>query len=136
MVHAGGISSTTSHTTGIGLSRGGIGVGAATTHGVSQTVLSARMAPPAKHRWIRTLIGGFFVSMILSVFFGGGTAGTLVVLGGWALTGYLAWKGWMHNREEHPTLLDQWTRSFLCDRCGCVFLPSQAMMPPRPGIPS
>lgn len=125
MVHASGISNTTSRTTGVGLSGGGLGVGTATTTGVSQTVLSEKLSPPRKRAWFKHMFGAFMLGVVLSPIVGG-TAGLFVFLGGIALAAYLGLTGFRFNRNEWPGLHAYWQASFLCDRCGTVFLPAAA----------
>lgn len=142
MVHAGGISNTTSKTsgTGVGLGRGGLGVGfgSATTHGVSQTQLSQSLAPPGApslfKRLLLVLVGAWLISGASSSVVGA-TLGGLVFLGALGGLGYWAWTNYVERRDEYRVAHDRWQKSFLCDRCGTVFVPA-AMMPRQPDIVS
>lgn len=142
MVHAGGISNTTSKTrgTGIGLGRGGLGVGfgSATTHGVSQTQLSQSLAPPSApslfKRLLLVFVGAWLISNASASVVGSTVSGLVffAALGG---LGYWAWTTYVPRRDEHRAALDTWKRSFLCDRCGSVFVPA-AVLPRQPDIVS
>jgi len=41
-----------------------------------------------------------------------------------ALAAGFAFNAWTYNSRVHPTLLERWQQSFLCNRCGNVFVSS------------
>ena len=59
---------TKSKTTGIGIAKGGLGIGRASTStsGTSQSLLATRVAPPKKRTYLYSLITGFLAWIILS----------------------------------------------------------------------
>jgi hypothetical protein len=104
----------------------GGGFGVASTSGTinarSQTALSREAAPPAKHRFvvwvIVAVLAGLYVLTTLSNF---GT-GTLLMLGATAGSIVMARRARHFNLREHPGLMSNWEKSFMCNRCGQVFV--------------
>jgi hypothetical protein len=104
---------------------GGVGSTAAagtSTVGRQQTALSKQAAPPAKKHWILwATLAGFFALFTM----GGltrpsfGTLFTLIIAG---LGVRFALQARKYNAEIHPSLQQQWERSFMCNRCGEVFV--------------
>jgi hypothetical protein len=41
-----------------------------------------------------------------------------------ALTAGFAFNAWSYNSRLYPALLERWQQSFLCNRCGNVFVSS------------
>jgi hypothetical protein len=41
-----------------------------------------------------------------------------------ALAAGFAFNAWTYNSRVHPALLERWQQSFLCNRCGNVFVSS------------
>jgi hypothetical protein len=109
---------------GLGLGGGHIGAGlfSAKTGGTHQTVLSNELAPPQQKKvagWVlATLLGlmmginGFSTAPNTAVVF-------LVVTAG---CGWIAFTRIQWNSGTFPELLSRWENSFLCQRCGNVFL--------------
>lgn len=135
MVHAGGISNTTSRTSGVGFTGGGLGVGTATTKGVSQTALSQKLSPPNAPSLFKRLLGALVAAFVVSSFGGGGALGGILFLGALAGLGYWAWTTYTASKAEFDAAFARWQASFLCDRCGSVFVPN-AMRPAQPAIVS
>ena len=117
-----------SETVGLGFGASGdAGVGGAVTrsHGMTQTVLSARVAPPspATERWggtatiaIITAIFALIARSDLPWF------GNLLLITGGLFTGWVAFREYRrvveYNLTEYPKLLKQWRASALCLVCG------------------
>jgi hypothetical protein len=119
---------TQSSAAGIGFSGGGVGFGSshgsAHTTGRQQTALSKQASPPAKKHTI--LWGGASVIMAiwtLTSFFPI-TFGSFILLGLTALGVRLTLKAWQFNRDEYPDMYAKWEQSFMCNRCGEVFVPA------------
>lgn len=118
VIHAGGLSVTQNTSVGVGLTLGGsIGLGKAKTAGTSQTVLSAKAAPPKERRLSAWALLGILLGL-------GWTAGgaDYVALGVLTLagTGYYIFRTVKYNKDEFPKLYARWDRSYMCERCGTV----------------
>lgn len=110
---------------GSGMGSGGVGFGTHSAHtvGRQQTALSKMAAPPDKKHWV--------MWSVLAVPFGlGGLSGlsspgmaTLLALGIAGAAVWFAIKGRRYNRDEHPSLMQRWEQSFMCNRCGDTFVP-------------
>jgi len=92
--------------------------------GHQQTALSRQAAPPAKRPWL--LLAGLAV---LCGMFGLGNlgspgVGTLIMLALTAWAGWTAWKWRTYNVKVQPELHERWSRSWMCNRCGEMFVAS------------
>ncbi len=111
-------------TSGAGFGGGGVGFGTATTSSVGhqQTALSKQASPPAKRPWL--LLAG--LAAICGMFTLGGLSspgvGTLIMLALTAWAGFTAmkWRAW--NRNVQPELHERWSHSWMCSRCGEIFV--------------
>lgn len=107
-------------TTGVGVGRGGLGFGSAstrqTTTGTQRTQLAERAAPPARRPAVLLVVLGIVLSLI-----GGAIGGPLLGLPVLAGFGFFAWQGFVHNSSAYPALRERWERSWLCHRCGDIF---------------
>ena len=121
------IINTVSHGTGAAVgSGGGMAFGSHSSHttGRQQTGLSKQAAPPEKKHWILwsscAVVCGFIALSGLSH----PGFGTLVAIGLAVLSVRFALKGKEYNAQVLPGLLQQWDRSFMCNRCGEKFVPA------------
>ena len=142
LIHKAGASTFEAATSAIGIGGGGEGflgglVGASTS-GRQRTKLSQEAAPP-RRRELSTfefaclIVGAIMIFVNLSsvtnpsgpnLWFIIGIAG--VANGGVALYRAIKW-----NRDEHPALQKRWEDSFMCMRCGDVFVPAGALVQER-----
>lgn len=126
LIYREGLSHSVTNTTGTGFggARGGFGGGtmSAVSHGRSQTVLSKEAAPPSKKRVVTWLV----LTVIFSFLFLGSTkdfgVSTLVFAGVAALSIWMAMNNREYNATQFPELYSRWQRSFMCNRCGAVFV--------------
>ncbi len=130
MIYKEGLSIITTRTqsAGSGMAVGGGGVafgsgrGSATTTGKQQTALSKEASPPGKKHAILWSIAAVIMGIwTLSSFFPI-SLGSLLLLGATVLAGRFALKGFQWNKEEYPGLYARWEQSFMCNRCGEVFV--------------
>ncbi len=139
LIHKAGASTFEAATSAIGIGGGGEGflgglVGASTS-GRQRTKLSQEAAPP-RRRELSTfefaclIVGAIMIFVNLSsvanpsgpnLWFIIGIAG--VANGGLRLYRVVKW-----NRDEHPALQKRWEDSFMCMRCGDVFVPAAALV--------
>ena len=123
VVYENGTSNTTStsHTVGAGFS-GALGVGGATTttSGVSSSILAQKASPPSKASY-KLPFGIAFIGFIMA----SQTRGFSfwVVLGVAMVAGgiYLGYKANRFNTEIWPKRLEQWSRSWVCHKCGTFY---------------
>ena len=93
----------------------------AVTKGVNMTALAQSVAPPAKkeNSWFWTIICAFVTYLFLD------DGDGLLFLISLCVTGYLV-KGnleiYNYNEKVWPELYDTWLHSYLCHRCGNVFV--------------
>jgi len=107
-------------------SGGGMGWGTASTAtvGRQQSALSKQAAPPPRKAWLFWgFVAGLFGLMGVSSLAHPGIS-TLVCLGiaAWSVRQFLSARA--YNATVHPDLLQRWERSFLCNRCGEMFVPA------------
>lgn len=115
---------TQSQTVGFGFGGGGMATGSAgtSTVGRQQTALSKRAAPPAKKLW---WLWGGAAAVAAPMALGGilhPGLGTLLLIGFTAWAVRSAMKGREYNGQVLPGLLDRWQRSWMCNRCGDMFV--------------
>lgn len=114
--------STQSTTTGIGLSRGGLGVGGAvtSTSGQSQSILAQKAAPPAKkpYKWpvIALIVGLLALAQ--------GSEGVVAGLLFSGVGGYFLYSRYTYNSQVWPDLHQHWTTGWVCHKCGNIFYQS------------
>jgi len=98
------------------------------TGGMFQTELSKRLQPPRKWSYLK-LAGWFAVSSVVALvayvqsFMAGSGASSsppvaifvTVGTGIFLLLGLIVWR---HNHAVYPQQLNQWNRTYFCDRCG------------------
>jgi len=111
---------------GVGRSGGGTGVGLGgaktNTSGTATTVLADSIAPPEEQPMglkVLLVLGGIGLAMYGSrdsnmLLFG-------ILLGG--VSGYFLYKAIQYNWNVYPKLLKQWQKTWICKKCGHVFLP-------------
>lgn len=135
LVYKAGTASVVAHThaAGAGLSGDGpvVAAGSAYTAGRQQTLLSEQCAPPEQQPVgcaQVAMVGGGIIAVV--GFFGEGLeegARVLLSLIGLAslLLGFFLYRtASIFNSKEHPKVLAKWKQSFLCLRCGEVFVPN------------
>jgi hypothetical protein len=116
---------------GVGWSPGhgvGVGVGGGKIRGTTQSVLAQKAAPPKR----KSVAGGVVVAIIGLVLLiglvsaGGGAiaAGIIIGLILMALGVYAAYRANGYNASEWPGLYEQWRKSWMCRKCGTVFVHS------------
>ncbi len=112
---------TTSATGGLGFGRGfASGGGVTTTSGVAQSGLAATAAPPTKARYwppIALTIVGLFLSDLRRPY-------NVVGLAVCGLGLYRLWQTRQHNGTVWPALFAQWNASWMCHRCGHMYVMS------------
>lgn len=99
-------------------------IGVAATTGTSQSLLSQQLAPPKKDQslgscWI--LILGFVAAIIASMITKTDAAFWIVIVGAFIWAFAHGKKAYDYNRQELPSLHNQWERQFLCLQCGFRF---------------
>jgi hypothetical protein len=139
LVHREGLATSSSVTGAIGFAGGHVAVGHGTTRSAHQTLLSRQFAPPHRKSmvwpWVGMVFSGFGT---LSAVLGGlgdtspnASAGRGVM--GMMLAIYVPvfllsfrayWNGKRHN-EQYPRQLLVWDNSYMCGRCGEVFVPAE-----------
>ena len=106
--------------TGIGIARGGIGVGTAVnssrTRGTQTSELAKRAAPPPAKMAFGWIVLGLVGGLLFAAF--GAIPLAVFALG---LCGFLFHLGNRYNGTELPPLRDAWAKSWLCHRCGTIF---------------
>jgi hypothetical protein len=113
-------------TVGSGFGGGGAAFGSASSHttGRQQTQLSKQASPPGKKAWLLwsavAVICGFLALGSLAH----PGVGLLFYVGITALAVRFALKGRAYNSEVYPELYQKWERSFMCNRCGEMFVPA------------
>lgn len=123
LIYREGLSSIASDTSGVGIGGGRVGVGHARTSGVQQTVLSRQATPPQPRS-----TGGVAVGAVLGLLGGigslsggdGGVSSALFLIG--IVCGFILWSAIKYNRDQYPRFRAQWEKSFMCARCGEVFV--------------
>ncbi len=113
---------TSSRTTGVGLGRGGIGVGAAstTTSGVSRSLLASRAAPPRKRRYLFIVFTAFLAWLLwtastrFSLWFFISIAVMVVCAG-------LAVMVFRFNANVWPEQMAYWRNQWICLKCGHIY---------------
>jgi len=124
---------------GVGLAGGRLGVGVfgSRTQGTNKTLLARDLAPPQAMKLSGWATIGVIAGLVLyfagianlnaGIFFG--------VLLAVASARYL-WRQNQWNQTELPSLYNQWESSFMCSRCGVVFVPGGAKREtaPKPSI--
>jgi hypothetical protein len=106
---------------------GGLTLGSATGNSTSQTALSMRAAPPAKRSYLRLIGYGFVlvfaVQIALRVL---GSSERMFVACSYAAVGIgvlMLALAVRFNWTEWPKRYERWQASFMCGRCGHVYLP-------------
>lgn len=130
MIYKEGLSiiNTTTQSSGSGMafSGGGVGFGtsrgSASTTGRQQTALSKQASPPGKKHAILWSIAAVIMGIWTLTSFFPISMGSLLLLGATVLAGRFALKGFQWNKEEYPGLYARWEQSFMCNRCGEVFV--------------
>jgi hypothetical protein len=105
---------------GVGVGRGGLGAefgtATTTTTGKSQSIAAQKAAPPEKKKIaipILLIAGGIIIMAAMNVLVG------LVAL---AIGGFLFWKYFQYNKNTFPPLYDTWQQSWLCNKCGAIYM--------------
>lgn len=104
-------------TTGVGISRGGIGVGIGKN--ISQSLLAQELAPPKRPSyWLHYLY--LFVLVMPSL--------ALLAQGHWIfvipliLFGFIGIKWASHTRQKYQNAIIEWQNSYFCLACGYEFV--------------
>jgi hypothetical protein len=113
---------TKSKTTGIGIAKGGLGIGRASTStsGTSQSLLATRVAPPKKRTYLYSLITGFLAWIILSAT----TVSSMwfyISIAVMALCCYLIYSAFMFNKNVWPGQFKHWQKGWVCLKCGHIY---------------
>ena len=131
IVHESGLQSisTTSAIGGVGYA-GGLAEGVAVvgTRGSQQSILSQRASPPTR-RQISSGIGCLAIIGVLAL-----VGGLSTKSGGWVLIGVIlaaivaavAVSVTNYNNKIWPGLYSEWSKTFVCLRCGASFVPGSA----------
>lgn len=130
IVYDGGTSEINAKESGVGLGFGsgglGIGLGSSKIKGSNQSLLSRKVAPPAKKKTLKHFllwgIGLFIVpSLVVTIFeWNASFSQFLVVLAYLAAAGTHLYSDFQFNRTIFPDLFSRWDESFLCLKCGLV----------------
>lgn len=116
---------TSSNTGGVGFGFGGLGVGIARsrTRGQTQTALSQKAAPPEKMGYAKPLVTIFVVYAFLNIFdsLGANIANVLAAVWLCASVACIAIVN-SYNNKTWPPLKAAWDRTYLCTRCGHMFV--------------
>ena len=119
VVHEGGLHVQNSASTSLGGFAGGAAGGAAfvtSSRGTQQSILSVRGNPPKKQSagcGAVLLIGGGLIAFVNPIALVAALIGIVLML---SVNRY--------NTRTWPPLYDEWTRTFMCGRCGVTFLPT------------
>jgi hypothetical protein len=107
-------------------------VGKATTRGSQQSALSKKLSPPVKWSYLKVvfwsglafLCVGWLVFYVNTITTNSSTVlsppltfYSLLASGIFVLLLFVVWR---HNHSTYPTERAQWSRSFICERCGAV----------------
>jgi len=105
-------------------------IGRATTRGLQQSDLSRKLAPPTKWSYGKLILwslGSSFVALVVyvrSVMSHPGPASsfpvTLYAVIFPVVLAFLLAAIWRHNRSTYSREYAEWSRSFVCERCGTV----------------
>lgn len=113
---------TTSRSVGIGIGSGGglgLGLGRSKTSGQSQTMQAQQIAPPEKKPYLWPGIGAFVGLTLCS---SKNEVSTIVIglilLG---ICGYILYTRKKFNTETWPNLTNQWSESWICQKCGEIY---------------
>jgi hypothetical protein len=102
-------------------SSGGAGTVSAVSHSRS-SVLSKHTAPPRKKNvtgWL--LLAGALGMVLLGSIRAFGWS-TILLAGSAVFAGYMAKTAHDYNTSAYPSLYSSWQQSFMCSRCGAVFV--------------
>lgn len=98
----------------------GIGGAVSKTKGTSQTVLSAKTAPPSKKGYIKSPL---IVGLIVGAIAGGVLNSEIAFNIGFLLSaGYKVYKAYDFNNNIWPGMMERWRNSYICSRCGNTFV--------------
>lgn len=129
MVFETGSATAVHNTTGVGVGLGsgvsiGLGVGGAQTTTTSISALAEKAAPPAlkKTHWLVWSIGVGGPAFAVCASSDFEAAARIVALCAGALCLYLMFLNWKWNKNEYPPLMAQWERSWMCHKCGNIFV--------------
>jgi len=120
LLYESGVTFIDTQSRGAGVGTMGVGVGGARNRGTHTTALALKLAPPKPRPY-----GAYYVWAGLLAFIAlGAQAYWLLFVS--AIIAFAAEtpRKWM--RDEYPVLSDRWGRSFMCQRCGWIGIPSTA----------
>ena len=141
MVHMSGLSQFSAVTGGIGWT-GSPAIGGAWTTGTSQTQLSAIAAPPPKKSYRNGFLLLFLSPLLAAIVAEAAFLTAQRVFGTTLIYEHLATisffgleigaitlllRVFAFNKNTWPKLFRQWQMSFLCRRCGRIFIPGSAL---------
>jgi hypothetical protein len=118
-------SETTSSGLGVGMAGGklGLGIGGGTTRATSMSLTAQKVAPPQLQKL--TWASGLAVIGVLVILNGMTSMSLGTILTGIVIFSpgaYLLYSRKKWNKEVYPQLLTQWQKSWLCHKCGNVFV--------------
>jgi len=116
MVYREGTQVINAHTGGAGIGFAGVGIGEANTSGTSQSLLSRDAAPPGGYQTTIMLITIAILMAIFGIFNRWWLLGTVAVI---AFIAHIL----PRERQKHRTVMDRWSRTRMCLRCGHFYLP-------------
>lgn len=114
-----GTSYSSSKTKGIGITSSlSVGVGGASTSGVSMTKMAHKCAPPSQMGYGASIFWCFFISFVAMYI----TDTPPLFLVVFAISGYiLIYNGvYKYNEEEWPKKMKRWRNTYMCLKCGSV----------------
>ena len=131
LLYEGGLSQINTKTSGVGVGLGrgglGVGIGGGNTKGVSQTVESAKAAPPSKAKY-RYVVLLFFAVLFGTSFLLANLTGSMQYLGDIVILSiicgftFFLYKKFQFNRKKWPVLMTEWENTYKCNRCGNFFV--------------
>lgn len=121
--------STSSRSTGVGISSGGsigLGLGRTKTSGQSQSILAQQVSPPAKksYKWpaIVMAIGLLAGLPMLSTGTLSAALSGLANIAIWCgISGYFLYSRFQYNSKVWPGLYQHWSESWICHKCGDIY---------------
>lgn len=123
LIHEDGITTTKSGAIGVGFAGGGLGIGAAASLGLNQSATSARLAPLMKEAAKVSVVGELCLGVILAAMAArlhpAGVAVVLVATLVYCMNKSTKLK--LAADDRNAKAMDQWNRSYMCERCGDVF---------------
>lgn len=123
VVYQSGVSNVTSNSFGVGYA-GKFGVGTVKTNSVSVSAMASSTAPPVKASVEKEFLLWLFIAFVIALMIGSVLPNVISDIKWVALllAPYMAYKKYRWNQEVWPQLYEQWTRSWICLKCGHRFM--------------